>query len=76
MSDLRQGEDFAVSNPLPEMFEKLKAEIADLKAEVERLNTRLVDVLLKNAVNETAEVRRRLLESEQIPPELREMRFK
>ncbi len=37
---------------------------------------RLVDVLLKQAVNETAEVRKRLLESENIPAELWEMRFK
>ncbi len=55
-----------------ELFQALTA-IIEQRDQAQR---RLVDVLLKQAVNETAEVRKRLLESENIPAELWEMRFK
>lgn len=41
----RAGDDFAVSNPLPEMFAKLRAEIAALRSEVERLKERRVHLI-------------------------------
>lgn len=53
--------------------------IMALCREVERLQAiekRLVEMLLAQAVNETKDTRRRLLESENIPPELWEMRLK
>ncbi len=48
---------------------------AHQEREIERLRNRLVDVLLAQAINQTAEVRKRLLESENIPAEIWEMRL-
>ena len=46
-----------------------------LKVELRHAQSRLIDELLKQALSETKEVRRRLLESEHIPPEIWEMRL-